>query len=593
MASQINTGDDKIGAPENNLPVIPNKRKKVPATKDASPESFWASFQDITAVTKVKASNPRWGPSKIERNLKSLRHSITISQRMIKKYTALYFYDQETNGVYFRSTCPTSKHRRCLTKAEVILKIRENHASDHRKSDAIYASLRSDFYPIVRDNIKLLFNQHLHCIECVQTTGPPTGVPWTFPTRKPIPASYPNSRWQMDLKKMPPCNGYNYILNIVDCYSRFAFGAPIKEKRAKEIADATLHFIHLYGPPRILQTDNGIEFNNDDLAQVVADFKVRKMYGRPYHPQSQGRVESFNQTVVNFLKKTIDNEKGWAEQLQHFYYCYNNRVNKATRPSTPYEKFFGRQNISTTTAEMVAPANLTQEERNFLNSAQVDVDDEKNTEDTHSDLDDSHGSEPKFTPTQSVSQDASQDDTSTAMVNQNGQSPQNADSSNSSGSAVQLQTDSQRLSDIKPIIAVTPKKEPQSPEHRPILTLGEGSDSETKVYQNFHTEVYDMDYSSFHLKEPYKQAKEHEESEQDSTQSDSRCEEEENHFVLTGKYISSKLSTLQRDQRIHAEKLIFDVLYEAELRTLSRQSRLLVEPEQYQHQLQGNIRGFP
>ena len=36
----------------------------------------------------------------------------------------------------------------------------------------------------------------------------------------------------------------------------------------------------------------------------------------------------------------------WVEQLQGFYYSYNNRVNKATRPSTPYQMFFKRPNFA-------------------------------------------------------------------------------------------------------------------------------------------------------------------------------------------------------------------------------------------------------
>ncbi|KAK3784447.1 hypothetical protein RRG08_039448 [Elysia crispata] len=169
----------------------------------------------------------------------------------------------------------------------------------------------------------------------------------------------------MDVGKHAP--NKNIYPNVVDCYSRFAFGAPTKGKSATEMADALLHFIYmyLYGTPRILQTDNGREFNNEDLTEVIRNFQVRKMNGRPYHPQSQGRVERFNQTVWIFLKKTIFKNPAWSDQLEEFYYNYNNRINKATQPSTRYEKFFGRPNFSTTTAEMVSPANLTPKERVF------------------------------------------------------------------------------------------------------------------------------------------------------------------------------------------------------------------------------------
>lgn len=46
-----------------------------------------------------------------------------------------------------------------------------------------------------------------------------------------------------DLKKLPMQNGYNYIMNIVDCFSRFAFGGAVKTKSAMEVSKSLLKFI--------------------------------------------------------------------------------------------------------------------------------------------------------------------------------------------------------------------------------------------------------------------------------------------------------------------------------------------------------------
>jgi hypothetical protein len=53
-------------------------------------------------------------------------------------------------------------------------------------------------------------------------------------------------------------------------------------------------------------------------------------------------------------------------------------------------------------------------------------------------------------------------------------------------------------------------------------------------------------------------------------------------FEITGKNVASKLRTLTKEQRIIAEKLINDVLYEAQLGSLTRNTRLIVnEPHGY------------
>ncbi|CAC5400989.1 unnamed protein product [Mytilus coruscus] len=223
----------------------------------------------------------------------------------------------------------------------MIVEINNNHKTDHRKSDAIYETLRKSYFPVVRENTRLLFKQHVKCSQCLAAVD----LPKTQITRKPIPATYSNSRWQMDLKKMPPCKGYNYICNIVDCYSRFAFGGHLKQKTAKEVSELLLKFIYIFGPPRILQTDNGKEFNNADLCAVMDEFKTRKINGRPYHPQSQGRVERFNRTVVAYFRAQFVDTRDWTSLLGEFYYKYNNRVNKSTRPMTPHQRFFKRPNF--------------------------------------------------------------------------------------------------------------------------------------------------------------------------------------------------------------------------------------------------------
>ncbi|XP_053374368.1 uncharacterized protein LOC123531831 [Mercenaria mercenaria] len=182
---------------------------------------------------------------------------------------------------------------------------------------------------------------------------------------------------------MPACRGYNYVLNIVDCYSRFGFGKALKSKTSKEVAEAVISFIYMYGAPRIVQSDNGREFKNSDLADVVMEFEAIQMHGRPYHPQSQGRVERFNRTMTDYFRHKMVDERNWVSQLPEFYYSYNNRIHRSTRPSTPYQKFFKRPNFAAPVDDKVPYASLTAEEKEFLKTAHLDV--EGDTEDIHHD----------------------------------------------------------------------------------------------------------------------------------------------------------------------------------------------------------------
>ncbi|CAC5416750.1 unnamed protein product [Mytilus coruscus] len=189
----------------------------------------------------------------------------------------------------------------------MIVEINNNHKTDHRKSDAIYETLRKSYFPVVRENTRLLFKQHVKCSQCLAAVD----LPKRQITRKPIPATYSNSRWQMDLKKMPPCKGYNYICNIVDCYSRFAFGGHLKQKTAKEVSELLLKFIYIFGRPRILQTDNGKEFNNADLCAVAKCnlTKEENEFLEMAHVDVEEDDDDNNNLALNMLNENVKSEK--------------------------------------------------------------------------------------------------------------------------------------------------------------------------------------------------------------------------------------------------------------------------------------------
>ena len=74
--------------------------------------------------------------------------------------------------------------------------------------------------------------KHVNCEACCRQAP----LPKTFFVRKTIKATYLNSRWQMDLKKLPYCRGYEYACNNVDCYSRLATGGPSSPSQPSQCA---------------------------------------------------------------------------------------------------------------------------------------------------------------------------------------------------------------------------------------------------------------------------------------------------------------------------------------------------------------------
>eukprot|EP00731_Ephydatia_muelleri_P036285 Em0230g5a len=80
---------------------------------------------------------------------------------------------------------------------------------------------------------------------------------------------------QIDLIDMRhlPHDGFKWILHIVDHWSKFTFAFPLAQKSAKEVTSALEKWVFPFiGLPSIIQSDNGREFVNKLIEEVVASW---------------------------------------------------------------------------------------------------------------------------------------------------------------------------------------------------------------------------------------------------------------------------------------------------------------------------------
>ncbi|CAF0985550.1 unnamed protein product [Brachionus calyciflorus] len=112
-------------------------------------------------------------------------------------------------------------------------------------------------------------------------------------------------------------DGYIGLLVIIE----HVFAYPIKSKTAIEIAEKILEFISIFGPPSEFLSDRGPEFN----------------------PQTNGKTERVNQTIVSALKKQSSQDpENWNKYLPYVLIAYRTRNHSSTKFS-PYEILFGRK----------------------------------------------------------------------------------------------------------------------------------------------------------------------------------------------------------------------------------------------------------
>ena len=134
--------------------------------------------------------------------------------------------------------------------------------------------------------------------------------------------------WSADLKDMQSLakenDGYKYLLNVIDLFSKTAYSIPIKSKSSEVIIDA---FERLFTNrrPKKLWTDQGSEFISNRFRKFLQDNNIEL-----YHVFNEGKavvVERFNRTLGEMIQKhlTATNTSRYIDILQKLIGEYNNR----------------------------------------------------------------------------------------------------------------------------------------------------------------------------------------------------------------------------------------------------------------------------
>lgn len=131
-------------------------------------------------------------------------------------------------------------------------------------------------------------------------------------------------------------DGYNYLLTVIDVFSKKAYVRALKRKSAPEVVRAFESVLIESQSPEKLQTDAGKEFFNKNFKRLMKKHGVTH-FATGSDPKASV-VERFNRTLKTRMWRyfTAKNTRRYLDVLQDLVKSYNNSYHKSIK-MTPAE----------------------------------------------------------------------------------------------------------------------------------------------------------------------------------------------------------------------------------------------------------------
>jgi transposase InsO family protein len=166
-------------------------------------------------------------------------------------------------------------------------------------------------------------------------------------------ADQPNEMWQSDFTDWFLTNGRKVqILNFIDDHSRLLLASrAVAVVRGADVIATFVETCERWGTPACVLTDNGAVYNaisrqgRTAFESLLDDLGVNYKHSRPYHPQTQGKMERWHRTLKQWLDKHPARTLSELQRhLNEFVEYYNNvRPHRARGRITPVAAYQARE----------------------------------------------------------------------------------------------------------------------------------------------------------------------------------------------------------------------------------------------------------
>jgi len=163
-------------------------------------------------------------------------------------------------------------------------------------------------------------------------------------------ADQPNECWQSDFTHWQLADGTDVeIINWLDDHSRYLLTSrAYRRVTGQTVITTFLNIAEAYGLPQSTLTDNGSVYTSrftggrNGFEYLLAYLGITQKNGHPGHPQTQGKIERFHQTLKRWLtaQPAAATIADLQTQLDTFTSIYNQiRPHRALHGTTPAQAY--------------------------------------------------------------------------------------------------------------------------------------------------------------------------------------------------------------------------------------------------------------
>eukprot|EP00253_Pinus_taeda_P009966 PITA_09966 len=164
---------------------------------------------------------------------------------------------------------------------------------------------------------------------------------------KPISTEKPFQQWGLDfIGEIHPSSSrqHKWILTATDYFTNWIEAIPCRQANDSTIIQfLESNILSRFGYPEKIITDNVVAFKSKKMINFCHKYHITLGHSIAYYPQGNGLAESSNKSLINIIKKLLEeNKKNWHRKLTNALWAHKLSTKKSIGMS-PYELVYGME----------------------------------------------------------------------------------------------------------------------------------------------------------------------------------------------------------------------------------------------------------